>query len=275
MNQNDKTLKSEIREKLKQNMLVSLGLVLLGGIITWLTYSLASNGGTYVLAWGPMVFGAIGFIKNLVLYIFPNSLLNETSLNQGSNSGLNKMVSGKKSLILIVCSVIIILIVASILTSNDEGSTSIDMSQTHTASTNSSTNTQALQPASQLKEIESGDILNEVNSRRTSKGLSTMDYSAVLQNIAQNLAIFNYQNPSLPIGETVLEEYFNGQEYYPAQSAYQALTDVNCYLEPKELVDKWYASTNNYLDQRFKEIGIYIGVNDRDNCNIFLALARP
>jgi Bacterial SH3 domain len=39
----------------------------IGGIaITWITYSLAANGGTYVVAWGAIVFGAIRFMNGVI-----------------------------------------------------------------------------------------------------------------------------------------------------------------------------------------------------------------
>ena len=39
-----------------------------GGIlVTVLTYSAASNGGTYVVAWGAVIFGAIQFFKGVFL----------------------------------------------------------------------------------------------------------------------------------------------------------------------------------------------------------------
>lgn len=40
------------------------GIVCIVGIgVTVATYSVASNGGTYVVAWGAMIFGAIEFIR--------------------------------------------------------------------------------------------------------------------------------------------------------------------------------------------------------------------
>ncbi len=36
-----------------------------GGIVTALTYSMASSGGRYVIAWGAIVFGAVQFFRGL------------------------------------------------------------------------------------------------------------------------------------------------------------------------------------------------------------------
>ena len=47
---------------------IGLGLLLLavGILLTVGTYSAAKGGGTYVLAWGPMVYGAITLVRGLM-----------------------------------------------------------------------------------------------------------------------------------------------------------------------------------------------------------------
>jgi hypothetical protein len=56
-----------IRAAANKNMLVG-GLWCAGGIlVTALTYSAASGGGSYVVAWGAIVFGGIQFFRGLLL----------------------------------------------------------------------------------------------------------------------------------------------------------------------------------------------------------------
>ena len=55
-----------IREAGKKNMLYGALWCIGGIVVTAATYSAASNGGTYVVAWGAIVFGAIQFFRGLV-----------------------------------------------------------------------------------------------------------------------------------------------------------------------------------------------------------------
>jgi len=57
---------SERRAAKSKNITLGLILVVVGIIVTAATYDSASrSGGTYIIAWGPMVFGAIRLIKGL------------------------------------------------------------------------------------------------------------------------------------------------------------------------------------------------------------------
>jgi hypothetical protein len=58
----------EQERRSKKNRDITLGLILLvvGILVTFFTYDSASReGGTYIVAWGPMVFGAIRLFKGL------------------------------------------------------------------------------------------------------------------------------------------------------------------------------------------------------------------
>lgn len=57
--------KQEKREAGNKNMLYGALWCVGGLLVTILTYSAASNGGTYVVAWGAVIFGAIQFFKGL------------------------------------------------------------------------------------------------------------------------------------------------------------------------------------------------------------------
>ena len=60
-----KQYNKEKKEASNKNMLYG-ALWCVGGIlVTVLTYSAASNGGTYVVAWGAVIFGAIQFFKGV------------------------------------------------------------------------------------------------------------------------------------------------------------------------------------------------------------------
>ena len=53
-----------------QEMMMKGALWCIGGIVvTFGTYSLASGGGTYIIAWGAIVFGAVKFVRGLIGYI--------------------------------------------------------------------------------------------------------------------------------------------------------------------------------------------------------------
>ena len=57
--------KQEKREAGNKNMLYGALWCVGGLLVTILTYSAASDGGTYVVAWGAVIFGAIQFFKGL------------------------------------------------------------------------------------------------------------------------------------------------------------------------------------------------------------------
>ena len=57
--------KQEKREAGGKNMLYAALWCIGGLLVTFLTYSAASDGGTYVVAWGAVIFGAIQFLKGL------------------------------------------------------------------------------------------------------------------------------------------------------------------------------------------------------------------
>lgn len=57
--------KQEKKEAGNKNMLYGALWCVGGLLVTFLTYSAASNGGTYVVAWGAVIFGAIQFFKGV------------------------------------------------------------------------------------------------------------------------------------------------------------------------------------------------------------------
>lgn len=57
--------KQEKKEAGNKNMLYGALWCIGGLLVTFLTYSAASNGGTYVVAWGAVVFGAIQFFRGV------------------------------------------------------------------------------------------------------------------------------------------------------------------------------------------------------------------
>ena len=57
--------KQEKREAGNKNMLYGALWCVGGLLVTILTYSAASDGGTYIVAWGAVIFGAIQFFKGM------------------------------------------------------------------------------------------------------------------------------------------------------------------------------------------------------------------
>lgn len=62
----EKQIQNAKKERANKDMLYGALWCIGGIIITVITYSAASGGGTYVIAWGAILFGAIQFIKGLV-----------------------------------------------------------------------------------------------------------------------------------------------------------------------------------------------------------------
>lgn len=62
------THQEELKAAAKKDMLVG-GLWLFGGLaVTFISYSAASGGGRYVMAWGAVIFGGFQFIRGLINY---------------------------------------------------------------------------------------------------------------------------------------------------------------------------------------------------------------
>lgn len=57
---------AEVRRTAIRDIVVGGALCAFGVAITALTFSAAQGGGTYVIAWGPAVFGGFQFLRGLV-----------------------------------------------------------------------------------------------------------------------------------------------------------------------------------------------------------------
>jgi uncharacterized membrane protein len=64
------THKAEIRKGAAKQLGVGILLLVIGIVITAATYSMASRGGIYVVAYGPIVFGAISILRGLFRFVF-------------------------------------------------------------------------------------------------------------------------------------------------------------------------------------------------------------
>lgn len=53
------------KQKSNKNILYGALWCLGGLLLTWITYDSASEGGTYVITWGAIIFGAIQFLKGV------------------------------------------------------------------------------------------------------------------------------------------------------------------------------------------------------------------
>lgn len=59
-----------VRKAALRQIRVGLVLLVIGLVVTVVTYSHASSsptGGTYIVAWGPILFGAIGAVRGFIL----------------------------------------------------------------------------------------------------------------------------------------------------------------------------------------------------------------
>ena len=52
-----------------KNIVIGIGLLIIGGAVTGFTYASADPGGSYLLAWGPMIAGAASLIWGLIQFI--------------------------------------------------------------------------------------------------------------------------------------------------------------------------------------------------------------
>lgn len=60
-----KARKKALQQAGQRDLLIGAGVCLLGIVITVATFSAARGGGTYVVAWGAIIFGAIQFFRGL------------------------------------------------------------------------------------------------------------------------------------------------------------------------------------------------------------------
>jgi len=65
VNNLEKEINKNKKEKAEKNMLYGALWFIGGVIVTAVTYSAASGGGTYVVAWGAIIFGAVQFFMGL------------------------------------------------------------------------------------------------------------------------------------------------------------------------------------------------------------------
>jgi hypothetical protein len=65
LNNLQKARKKALAEIGQRDLLLGGGICLLGIVVTVATFSAAQNGGTYVVAWGAIIFGAIRFFRGL------------------------------------------------------------------------------------------------------------------------------------------------------------------------------------------------------------------
>lgn len=63
-----KARKEQKHEQGKKNMIFGILWFIGGLVVTAATYSAASNGGHYIVAWGAVIFGAIQFLQGLFQY---------------------------------------------------------------------------------------------------------------------------------------------------------------------------------------------------------------
>ncbi len=62
--------KGEIRKGAAKQLGIGVLMLVVGVMITAATYSMASNGGMYVVAYGPIIFGAISVLRGLFRLVF-------------------------------------------------------------------------------------------------------------------------------------------------------------------------------------------------------------
>lgn len=110
----------------------------IGTVATIATYSAASDGGTYFVAWGPMVFGGYQLLKGLYLYFNPHALLKK-AMGKNAPQNLKSKAQGTKATLkmtgIAVCIFIIVGIIAGIANSGKSSSSSAVVNSTSSSTT--------------------------------------------------------------------------------------------------------------------------------------------
>ena len=72
-------------------MIVGIVIAAVGGLITWVSYSSANEGGTYVITWGIIAVGALIFLSGLVSFISIGGLEGERRLRAKNEAMMRLM----------------------------------------------------------------------------------------------------------------------------------------------------------------------------------------
>lgn len=70
----------EVRKIAMKEITTGIGWAALGGIITAVTYAMASDGGTYFVFWGLIIVGGYKILKGLYYLASPDSLIKKSGL---------------------------------------------------------------------------------------------------------------------------------------------------------------------------------------------------
>lgn len=67
----NKEFVEDTKKEAKAEILKGIAFIILGIVLTGISYSMADEGGTYHILWGLSVYGAIIFIRGVYYWIFP------------------------------------------------------------------------------------------------------------------------------------------------------------------------------------------------------------
>jgi len=79
----ERMLVHEVKHAAVKSIWIGVALAFVGSVITAVTYNAASSGGTYFLAWGPILFGIIYIIRGLFNALSPYSVLRKAFNSSG------------------------------------------------------------------------------------------------------------------------------------------------------------------------------------------------
>lgn len=82
----DDELLQEAKKMANGAMLQGIGWLVVGLIITGITYSAADEGGTYYVLWGAMIVGIYMFLRGLYYKLFPRQLIQKAAEKQKEES---------------------------------------------------------------------------------------------------------------------------------------------------------------------------------------------
>lgn len=62
----------ELKKLANSEILKGIGIIILGLVITWISYAMASDGGRYFIFWGISIYGGYVFLRGVYYRIFPS-----------------------------------------------------------------------------------------------------------------------------------------------------------------------------------------------------------
>ena len=113
----ERALVKSARVGAAKSLWIGIGLCVIGLVVTIASYNAASGGGKYLFAWGPILFGAIYFVRGLFHYLSPHTVLRKAFGSAGKTHTfyLEKTGQPVRAAVIVICVVIGVTIVLAMI----------------------------------------------------------------------------------------------------------------------------------------------------------------